>query len=180
MYLGVAMLLLRHLAVLFAFLAAFVRPAPASVFTPASPETRVGGFEIASQLLVGELGAASREQHQELGAAYDENASGYRFAAGGGGRTTYEILDGVRRSKAAEIAGRTGIEAEIEVAGRTVGRETIPLDALRSPKEAISTGGSGLQRWLNTLRQTLSGSKPPPIRVTPGTRGTPIPDVRIE
>jgi hypothetical protein len=72
------------------------------------------------------------------------------------------------------------MEAEIEVAGRTVGRETIPLDALRSPKEAISTAGSGLERWLNTLRQTLSGSKPPPIRVTPGTRGTPIPDVRIE
>ncbi|HMG57523.1 MAG TPA: hypothetical protein VK601_28680 [Kofleriaceae bacterium] len=73
---------LRHLAVLFAFLAAFVRPAPASAFTPASPETRVGGFEIAAQLFAGELSAASREQHHGIGAAYDENASGYRFAAG--------------------------------------------------------------------------------------------------
>jgi hypothetical protein len=78
--------LLRHLAVLFAFLAAFVRPASASAFTPASPGTRVGGFEVAAQLLAGELGAASHEQHQGIGAAYDENASGYRFAAGGAAR----------------------------------------------------------------------------------------------
>jgi hypothetical protein len=101
-------------------------------------------------------------------------------AAGGGGATTYEILDGVRRSKAAQIAGQGSIEAEIQVGGRIIGRESVVLDALRSPKEAISTAGSGLDRWLNTLRQTLSGSKPPPIQVTPGTRGTPITDVLIE
>jgi len=91
---------LRHLAVLFAFVAAFARPAPASAFTPASPESRVGGFEVAAQLLVGELAAASCEQHQGIGAAYDENASGYRFAAGGGARfiarTGGEILDVTR------------------------------------------------------------------------------------
>jgi hypothetical protein len=92
----------------------------------------------------------------------------------------YEIIDGVRRAKAAEIAGRTGIEAEVHMAGRIVRRETIPLDALRSPKEAISTAEAGLDRWLDTLRKTLSGSKPPPIQVTPGTRGTPIPNVRID
>jgi hypothetical protein len=77
---------LRHLAVLFALLAAIVRPAPASALTPASPESRVGGFEVAAQLLAGELAAASREQHQGIGAAYDENASGYSFAARGGTR----------------------------------------------------------------------------------------------
>jgi hypothetical protein len=79
---------LRPLAILFAFLAAFVRPVPASAFTPASPETRVGAFEIAAHLLVGDLGAASLEQHQGIGAAYDETASGYRFAAGGGAKAT--------------------------------------------------------------------------------------------
>jgi hypothetical protein len=77
---------LRHLAVLFAFLAAFVRPAPASAFTPATSEIRVGGFEVAAQLLACELAAASLEQHQGIGAAYDENASGYRFAARSGQR----------------------------------------------------------------------------------------------
>jgi hypothetical protein len=76
---------LRHLAVLFAFVAALVRPAPASAFTIASSGTRVGAFEVAGHLLVGELGAASREQHQGIVAAYDENASGYRFAVGGTG-----------------------------------------------------------------------------------------------
>jgi hypothetical protein len=73
--------LLRHLAVLFAFLAAFVRPAPASAVMPAGAGTRIGGFEVAAHVLAGEVGAASREQHEGIGAAYDENASSYRFAA---------------------------------------------------------------------------------------------------
>ncbi len=100
--------------------------------------------------------------------------------AAGAAEATFEILNGVRRSKAAEIAGQTTIEAEIEVGSRTVGTQTVALDSLRSPKETISTAGAGLSRWLNTLQQTLSGSKPPPIRVTPGSRGTPIRDVTIE
>jgi len=82
---------LRHLAVLFAFLAAFARPAPASALTPSSPETRVGGLEVAAHLLAGELDAASREQHQGIGAACDENASGYRFAARGAARAAPTI-----------------------------------------------------------------------------------------
>lgn len=81
---------LRHLAVLFAFFAAFVRPAPASALTPASPESSVGGFEVAAQLLAGELAAASRGQHQGISAAYDEQTSGYRFAAGGGLQTVHQ------------------------------------------------------------------------------------------
>jgi hypothetical protein len=36
------------LAVLFAFLAAFVRPAPASAGMPAGAGTRIGGFEVAA------------------------------------------------------------------------------------------------------------------------------------
>jgi hypothetical protein len=74
---------LRHLAVCFALLAAFARPAPPSALLPTSPEARVGGIEVAAQLLAGEFGAASRDTHQGFGAAYDENASGYRVAAGG-------------------------------------------------------------------------------------------------
>lgn len=96
------------------------------------------------------------------------------------GRETFQILDGVRRSKAAEIAGKTSIEAEIHVGGRVVGTQEIALDALLSPKSSISTQGSGLTRWLDTLRQTLQGSKPPPITVTPGPRGTPIRDVLVD
>ena len=104
---------LRHLAVLFAFLAAFVRPAPASAFTSASPETRVGGFEVAAHLLAGEHGAASREQHQGIGAAYDQNASGYRFAAGGA-KSAYEIAaaGGKNAGLLKNYAGRSATEIQ--------------------------------------------------------------------
>ena len=68
----------------FAFALAFVcQPAAASAFVAASPQARVGGFEVVASMLAGGLGDASRGQHQGIGAAYDENASGYRFAARG-------------------------------------------------------------------------------------------------
>jgi hypothetical protein len=122
---------LRHLAILFAFLAAFVRPALASAFTPASPETRVGGFEVAAQLLAGELGAASREQHQGIGATYDENASGYRFAAGGAGAITRVVnASGGSIKQAITAANQAGLNQSqavqaltrvVEASGRSVG-----------------------------------------------------------
>jgi len=79
-------------------------------------------------------------------------------AAGGGTRAveeTFQILDGVRRSKAAELAGNATIRAEILGSGGKV--VEIPLDALRSPKGVIdATTSPGLSRWLNTLRQTMA------------------------
>jgi len=175
--------LLRRLAVLFAFVAAFARPAPASAFTPASLESRVGGFEVAAQLLVRDLGAASGEQHQGIGAAYDENASGYRFAAGCGGARTFEILDGVRRAKAAELAGRTSITAEIRVGGRVVETAEVPLESLRSPfKSAIDVSSSPaqMQRFQSIMQGTRAGDPLPPITVQPGTRGPSIFDIFFE
>jgi RHS repeat-associated protein len=138
---------------------------------------RLGGF--AGEMLRDELlGAAALKL---AGRAW-KGLAGLLGARRGtqAGRETFQILDGVRRSKAAEIAGKTSIEAEIQVGGKVVGRQEIALDALLSPKSSISTQGSGLNRWLDTLRQTLQGSKPPPITVTPGTRGTPIPGVLVE
>jgi len=92
---------------------------------------------------------------------------------------SFEILDGVRREKAAELAGVPAVRAEvINSGGRVV---EVPIDALRSPKSAIdATTTSGRTRWMNTLRQTLSGSQPPPILVQPGTRGTRVRDVKVE
>jgi RHS repeat-associated protein len=93
---------------------------------------------------------------------------------------TYEILDGVRRSKAAELAGQKTIHAEIDVEGKTVGKAQVPIGALRSPKSVIETETPiKNKRWQDTLQQTLQGSKPPPIRVTPGTKGTPIKNVKV-
>lgn len=96
-----------------------------------------------------------------------------------GVQQTFSILNGVRRSKAAEIAGKSTIQAElIYTGGRVV---EVPLAALRSPKAAIdATTHSGLSRWLDTLRLTLEGSEPPPILVKPGVGGIPIPLVTIE
>jgi RHS repeat-associated protein len=105
-------------------------------------------------------------------------ASRYSCAASNGEKATYEILDGVRRSKAAEIAGQPSIRAEVAGSGGKI--IDVPLDALRSPHPAIDTAGQGLDRWLNALGQTMRGSEPPPIIVQPGSRGTPIPGVVVE
>jgi hypothetical protein len=59
------------------------QPALASALSPASPESRVGAFEDVQAAFTGGLGAASGEQHKGIGVAYDEFASGYRFAARG-------------------------------------------------------------------------------------------------
>src|SRR5262245_57404672 len=141
---------LRHLVVLFAFVAGFVRPA--SAFAPASPESRVGGSEVAAELPAGELGAASREQHQGIGAAYDENASGYRLAvgggAGGGGRLFWGFWkDYPKVSRAgreyAESGGRLYTEHAV---GRMLpsgmgGRSIAPAFV----EEAIATGTTSTQ-----------------------------------
>ena len=54
----------------------------------------------------------------------------------------YEILDGVRRSKAALICGHEAITAQENGVGPEI---QVPLDALRSPKDEIdATGVRGL------------------------------------
>lgn len=102
-----------------------------------------------------------------------------------GGEQTHQIVDGVRRSKATEIAAQQGvgtgrISAQVVEGGRITGTIEVDAASLLSPKSSISTAGSGLDRWLNTLRRTLGGSKPPPILVQPGSTGTPIKNVLIE
>ena len=73
----------------FAFALAFVcQPAAASAFVAASPQARVGGFEVVAGTLVGGIGDVNGGLHKEIGEAYDEIASGYRFAAGGAPKAT--------------------------------------------------------------------------------------------
>jgi hypothetical protein len=134
--------------------------------TPAAASDIPGGVE---------GGAGAGISNDGIGAISEDSA----LPSTSGG--AYEILDGVRRSKAAEIKGDTHIDAHIvSKDGQTIGKGKLPLDALRSPKKAIDTSGAGLDRWLDTLRKTMSGSKAPPIQVTPGSKGTPIKDVEIE
>jgi hypothetical protein len=81
---------LRHFALFLVFVAALFRPAAAGAFVSApdaGSQARVGAFELVAATLVGPASAATCGLHEGIGAAYDENASGYRFAAGGAGRT---------------------------------------------------------------------------------------------
>ena len=91
-------------------------------------------------------------------------------------QTLYEILDGVRRSKAALICGREAIIAQENGVGPEI---QVPLDALRSPKDEIdATGVRGLS-WGKILRATQNNVPLPPIEVAKGTRGIPLTDVVI-
>jgi hypothetical protein len=93
---------------------------------------------------------------------------------------SFEILDGVRRSKAAEIAEKPTILAEVlDETGASQGMRELPLESLLSPKSNIDLADAGLDRWTNTLRQTLAGSLAPPILVQPGLLGTPINQVTV-
>ncbi len=99
----------------------------------------------------------------------------------------YEIIDGVRRAKATEIAcaicnGPNSIEAEIFAAdGSSMGTANVPLTSLFSPnKSVIDTAGQGLSRWIDVLKGAMQGDKLRPITVTPGSRGTPLSKVEIE
>jgi RHS repeat-associated protein len=100
-------------------------------------------------------------------------------AAGNAADDTYEILDGVRRAKAAEKMGHKTIPAKIfDKWGNEIGRTDIPIDKLRSPKDSIDVGRQvDMDRWLKTWEQTKAGSTPPPIDIRPGSQGIPIKDV---
>lgn len=92
--------------------------------------------------------------------------------------TAFRIIDGVRRAKAAEVSGRTTIAAEIEGGGGKV--SDVSIDALRSPKEVVETGdATSAMRWERALRESRENSAAP-IRVRPGSSGTPIKDVKVE
>jgi hypothetical protein len=78
---------LRHFALFLVFVTALFRPAAAGAFVSApdaGPQARVGAFDLVAATLAGPASAATCGLHEGIGAAYDENASGYRFAAGGG------------------------------------------------------------------------------------------------
>ncbi|MCC7363282.1 MAG: hypothetical protein IT303_02835 [Dehalococcoidia bacterium] len=77
---------LRHFALFVVFVTALFRPAAAGAFVSApdaNAQARVGAFELVVATLVGPASGATCGLYEGIGAAYDENASGYRFAAGG-------------------------------------------------------------------------------------------------
>jgi len=112
-----------------------------------------------------------------------DTASDIARAASKAGDETFEILDGVRRSKAADLVGNSTVPAEIiDSQGRQLGKADLPIDSLRSPKSSIdiSTNSAADRFFKNNLEPAKAGSVPPPIMVTPGNRGTRIKDVTLD
>ena len=89
----------------------------------------------------------------------------------------YEIVEGVRRAKAAWICGQETIRARL---GGIGGILQVPLRNLRSPKTTIADEGPRGTDWGGIYRATQRGEELPPIVVVRGTEGTPIADVEVE
>ena len=164
---------LRAITVLFVFLAAFGRPPSASAFVagaPASLEARVGAFELVGATLV-VAGAETRPGlHEGIGAAYDETASGYRFAARGLSNAevrawyaarvrTLDSSGPLTRESAARVdAARNTLKAEARglMANRAVAAElarTQPLRPLEHYVEKYSVQSfSGEALWGRIIR----------------------------
>lgn len=105
--------------------------------------------------------------------------------AGASETETYEIVDGVRRAKAASELGRPTIQARVNENDKPGLVVDVDIDSLYSPKDTIETGGDGFSRWRKVLRAvergTFTDGEPvPPIAVKHGSRGTLIRDVVIE
>jgi hypothetical protein len=97
-------------------------------------------------------------------------------------KETYEIIDGVRRSKAADLVGHDTIPAQIlNSEGKVVGTKDISVNQLLSPKSSIDVSTpTSMDRFMSTLNKTKAGSTPPPILVQPGSRGVPIKNVPLD
>jgi hypothetical protein len=94
----------------------------------------------------------------------------------------YEILDGVRRAKAAQTVGRTTIPARIDDGSGALGPVIdLPIDQLRSPKDLIDVSTvAKFRRFKESLDKARQGSIPPPIIVMRGKRGRSINDVGFQ
>lgn len=105
-------------------------------------------------------------------------AKGLRYAD-----EVYEIGEGVRRSKAADILGHETIMARIIREGQPDVFQQVPLSSLRSPKDFIDASTlKEIERFGETLELTRNapvglGSA---IEVRPGGRGIPISEVPIK
>jgi hypothetical protein len=101
---------LRAIPFLFTLLAFVLQPASASAFGPAHPEARVSAFELVALASVGASAETSPGLHEGIGQAYDETASGYRFAARGSGRATTRFIDDVTVTSHGRVVGRGTVD----------------------------------------------------------------------
>ncbi len=89
---------------------------------------------------------------------------------------TYEIVEGVRRAKAALRCGRETITAQVDGEDEIV---EVPISSLLSPKPLIEDNGPRGASWGVIYRMTQRGDPLPPIIIRPGEFGTPVTDVEV-
>lgn len=98
--------------------------------------------------------------------------------------SVYRVVDGVRRAKAAQMAGHSHIRAEVvDPGGQGLGEGELPIDALRSPKSAIRrVTAADERRWQRAVLGASRAALPyPPITVQPTTdKGTRIEDIGFD
>jgi ParB-like chromosome segregation protein Spo0J len=91
---------------------------------------------------------------------------------------TYRIIDGVRRAKAAELAGQKTIWAEV---GESRLERKIPVRSLPSPNVVIDLRESDQrERWLN-IKEGMAEEPDlfPPITIRRSSGGFPLAMVQI-
>jgi hypothetical protein len=134
---------LRHFALFLVFVTALFRPAAAGAFVSApdaNAQARIGAFELVAATLVGPANAATCGLHEGIGAAYDENASAYRF----GDRAALEAGQGLTPRR----VGGT-------IAEHVAGADTGYISASRQWLELRDTGlamASWQSTWTGRLR----------------------------
>jgi|GEM_PF-2888861 len=97
--------------------------------------------------------------------------------------SSYEIADGVRRSKAAAIVGQETVMARVMAEGKADVFMEIPISSLRSPKNVIDVRSlEDAERFADTLELTRKSpvGEANAILVRPGGRGVPIGEVKIQ
>ncbi len=94
----------------------------------------------------------------------------------------YEIIDGVRRTKAASLIGKRFILAEILTDGKQIEIKEVPIDSLGSPfKQNIQYHTTEqVNRFHRILDATKANKKLPPIQVRLGHRGPKINEVSFD
>jgi|SRR3954451_20701149 len=95
-------------------------------------------------------------------------------------KRTYRILEGVRRAKAAQLAGHATIWAEI--AGHEADKEAqVAVDLLLSPKKEIRISSRKERLRWESIRDGMAEEPDlfPPIIIRRGARGTLISEVLV-
>ena len=95
-----------------------------------------------------------------------------------GARTTYVIIQGVRRAYAAAALGASEVDVVLDSDGRPL---TVPVGDLLSPRRVIDIPtGTAVDRYQSIAKAVAEGRDLPPIVVSPGTLGVPLAQVRLQ